>query len=306
MALIPVVLLVSLVTFSLVSLLPGDPAVVLAGGFNATPERVAEVRHSLGLDQPFLVQYGHWLWRTAHGDLGQSIFYADPVAAEIARRLPVTLSLGLAAIFVGLLIGVPAGILGGTRPGTAGDRAAMFGATVGMSIPNFWLAMILISIFAIRWRIFPAVGFVPINEDPIGWLKSIALPAVALSVFTAALVGRQLRTALMDVMQTSYVRTAWAKGGTPALVVVKHALKNAAIPTVTVLGLQLGAILGGTVIIEQLFSIPGIGQLFVQAILVKDIPVVQGVTLVLATGYITVNLLVDIVYGLLNPKVRVT
>jgi peptide/nickel transport system permease protein len=306
LALIPVALLVSLVTFSLITLLPGDPAVVLAGGFNATPERVEEIRHSLGLDQPFLVQFSNWWWKIAHGDLGQSIFYRDSVASEIATRLPVTISLGLSAILVGLLIGVPAGILGGTRPGTAADRAAMFGATVGMSIPNFWLAMILISLFAIKWKIFPAVGFVPITEDPIGWLRSVALPATALSVFTAALVGRQLRTALMDVMQTSYVRTAWAKGGTPAVVVIKHAMKNAAIPTVTVLGLQLGAILGGTVIIEQLFSIPGVGQLFVQSILVKDIPVVQGVTLVLAAGYITVNLLVDIVYGLLNPKVRVT
>lgn len=305
LSLVPILLLVSFAVFALITLVPGDAAVTLAGGEQATPEAIEQVRSKLGLDDPLLVQYGRWLASAVTLDLGESLLSGQSVSSQIAARFPITFGIALAAIAVGLVLGVPAGILSGMRPGSLTDRLALFGSSLGIAIPHFWLAMLLVALFAVNLGWLPAVGFTRFTESPLEWLRSITLPAIALGARAAASLARQTRAALIDVMNSSYVRTAWAKGGTARLVVGKHALKNAAIPAVTVLGLQLSVLVGGSVIIEQIFGIPGLGTYLLRAIISFDLPVVQGVTLVFVLVYVGMNLLVDISYGYLNPKVSV-
>jgi len=306
LAVIPMLILVSFGVFMLITLVPGDAAVTIAGGDNATPERIAEVREQLGLNDPLLVQYGSWLGDAARLDFGDSLLDNRPVVDEIKSRFPVTFSIAIAALVVGLAIGVPAGIIAGMRPGSFRDRVSVVGASTGLAVPSFWLAMILITIFAVNLRWLPAVGFTRFTDSPTEWLKSVILPAFSLGVLAAAVIARQLRASLIDVMGSSYVRTAWAKGGSATRVVGKHASKNAAIPTVTVVGILLGTLIGGGVIIEQIFSIPGLGSYLIRSVIAFDVPVVQAVTLVFAVVQITMMLLVDISYGFLNPKVRVS
>lgn len=306
LALIPTMLVVSFGIFSLISLVPGDVAVELAGGMNATPEGVAQVREELNLDDPFLVQYGTWLKGAVQGDLGNSLVTKQSVSSEIATAFPVTFSIVLSGIFVALLIGLPAGVIAGMRPGSKLDRALTMGATAGIAIPNFFLAMILISVFAISLQWFPALGFTRITDDPIEWLKSVTLPAIGLGVAVAASMARQLRAALADTMGSNFVRTCWAKGGSTFNVVGKHALKSAAIPAITVLGLQVGALLGGAVLVERIFSIPGLGTYVLRGVSSQDLPVVQGVAITFVFVNMLMSLLVDISYGILNPKVRVS
>ena len=261
LALIPILLLVSFATFMLVALIPGDAAVTIAGGNNATPQHIEEVRHKLHLDDPILEQYGRWLGNAAHLDFGESLFNErESVGDELAARLPVTLSVVLAAMVVGLLIGIPVGIVSGLRPRGVADQVGRVGASLGLAIPSFWLGVELVVVFAIDRDWFPASGYVPFGDDPSEWLHHLVLPAVALGVWSAASLARQLRSELIDVLDASYVRTAWAKGGRARLVVGKHALKNAAIPAVTVIGLQIGFLLGGSLVIEQIFAIPGLGS----------------------------------------------
>ncbi|HMG44721.1 MAG TPA: ABC transporter permease [Acidimicrobiales bacterium] len=305
-SLVPVLFLVSLVVYGLMALVPGDAAVQLAGGVDATEERIAEVRTELGLDDPFLVQYGRWLKGAVTFDFGESLVNGQSVSGDILNRLPVTASIAFGAMVVGLLVGVPAGIVAGMKAGTRLDRGLIFGTTLGIAVPNFWLAMMLILVFAVNLGWFPAIGFTRLTESPWDWLRSLVLPSLALGTFVAASVARQLRGELADVMQRSYVRTAWAKGGSARLVVGKHALKNAAIPAVTVIGLQMGGLIGGTVILEQIFSIPGLGTYLLQAITSSDMPVIMGVTTMFVLVYMVMSLLVDVAYGLLNPKVRVS
>jgi peptide/nickel transport system permease protein len=305
LALIPTMLIVSFAVFGLVTLVPGDAAAYLAGGDSASPEKVIQVREQLGLDDPFLTQYGRWLKSAATGDLGKSLNSGEPVTSEIRKLFPVTASIVLVALVFGLLIGLPAGLLAGVRPGGKLDRSLMAGTTFGIAVPNFWLAMILITYFAVHWHIFPAIGFTRFGESPFEWLKSVTLPALALSVGLAASLARQVRAALSDVMGSSYIRTAWATGGSVPRVIGKHALKNAAIPALTVLGLQLGGLLGGAVIIEQIFAVPGIGLHVLRAIRTFDLPVIQGVALMFVVINMTLSLLIDVAYGYLNPKVRV-
>lgn len=305
-SLVPVLFLVSLVVYGLMALVPGDAAVQLAGGVDATEERIAEVRTELGLDDPFLVQYGRWLKGAVTFDFGESLVNGQSVSGDILNRLPVTASIAFGAMVVGLLVGVPAGIVAGMKAGTRLDRGLIFGTTLGIAVPNFWLAMVLILVFAVNLGWFPAIGFTRLTESPWDWLRSLVLPSLALGTFVAASVARQLRGELADVMQRSYVRTAWAKGGSARLVVGKHALKNAAIPAVTVIGLQMGGLIGGTVILEQIFSIPGLGTYLLQAITSSDMPVIMGVTTMFVLVYMVMSLLVDVAYGLLNPKVRVS
>lgn len=306
-ALIPTLLIVSFMTFSLVTLIPGDPAFQIAGGVDATQEKVDAVRAELGLDDPFLVQYWDWLSSAAQGDFGNSLFGGEPVTTAIKRLMPVTASLVFAGVVIGVLLGVTFGLLAGMRPGTAVDRGLMFGTTLGIAVPNFWLAMILISLISLKWGIWdlPALGFTRLTESPTEWLKSIILPGIALGVSVAASVGRQLRAAIQDAMASNFVRTAWAKGLTTRRVVAKHALKNAAIPAITVLGLQVGALLGGTVLIERVFSIPGLGSLVLRGVEDLDLPVVQGVAILFVLINMTMSLLVDLAYGWLDPRVRV-
>lgn len=303
---VPVLFLVSILVFGLMALLPGDPAVTIAGGANASTERIAEIREKLGLDDPFVVQYLRWLGDAVRLDFGESLVTGKSVSEGILTALPGTLSISLGAIFFGILVGIPVGVIAGMRAGGTADRALIFGTVLGIAIPGFWLAMLLVLLFGVTLGWLPAVGFVPITTDPVAWLRTIILPSVAMGTFIAASLARQVRGELSEVMQRSYIRTAWAKGASPARVVVKHALKNAAIPAVTVLGVQLGGLLGGTVIIEQIFAMPGLGTYLLNAITATDMPIIMGVTTIFVVVYLAVSLLMDIVYAVLNPKVRIS
>lgn len=306
-ALIPVLLIVTFGVFMLTGLIPGDPAVTLAGGEQATPERIEEVRRELGLDRPLLVRYLDWLGNAVRGDFGTSI-YNDryTVIEDILQRIPVTMGLAFLAIIFGLVVAVPIGILAGMKPGGAVDRVSIIGISLGIAIPNFFLAMVLVAIFAVQLRWLPAMGFTRITDSPSQWLNSMILPAFSLGLFAGASVARQIRAALVDVMNSNYVRTAWAMGAAAPTVVVRHALKNAAIPAVTVLGLQMTSLLGGSILIEQIFSLPGLGSYLIRALLAQDLPVILGVTTFFVLLHLIMTLLMDISYGVLNPKVRVS
>jgi peptide/nickel transport system permease protein len=304
-ALVPILLLVSFGVFLLVSLVPGDAAVTLAGGQNATPESIARVRAELHLNEPIIDQYGRWLSHAAHLDFGKSLEDDTSVSSALRLRIPVTLGLVIAATIVSLVIGVPLGIISGLRPGGAADRASRLTASLGVAVPNFWLAVVLVALFAVHWHLLPPSGYTAISSSPTAWARHMVLPAVALGVASAAALARQLRAELVDVLDATYIRTAWAKGARARLVVGKHALKNAAIPAVTILGLQIGYLLGGAVIVEQIFALPGLGTYFIRGVLSSDLPVIQGVTIVFVVAQLAMSLLVDLSYGLLNPKVRV-
>lgn len=306
-SLIPILLVVSFAVFMLSAMVPGDAATTIAGGVDATPERVAEIRDELGLDDPLLVQYGRWLGGALQLDFGTSL-YGDQttVSEDIRTRLPVTMGVALAAILIAVVIGVLVGVFAGLRPGAVADRLGVAGTSVALAIPNFFLAMVLITVFAVQRQWFPPLGYTPFADDPLQWLKSITLPAISLGLVASATIARQVRAALVDVLGSSYVRTAWANGLSPGRVIGKHALKNAAMPAVTALGLQLSALLGGAVIIEQVFSIPGVGTYLVRALTGQDLPVIQGVVVAFVLIHVVLNLVIDIVYGLLNPKVRVS
>ncbi|MGK0221312.1 MAG: peptide/nickel transport system permease protein [Limisphaerales bacterium] len=303
LALIPLLLGVSLVVFSLVLLIPGDPAYMLAGE-DASPETVAKIREELGLNQPVLVRYGEWLVALLQGDLGTSLFSEQPVADVILQRLPVTLSLAFTAIVIALAISIPAGIIAGIRPGKLADRVVTTGSSIGLAVPNFWLGLMLVLVLAIRNPWFPATGYVPLSESLLGWWSHMVLPAFTLGLAAAAILTRQLRGAMVDVMQQDFIRTARAKGLLSWKVVVKHGFKNAAIPMVTILGVQANGLLGGTIIVEQVFGMTGIGQLAVASVFTRDLPMIQGVVIMSVFVAVLVNLLVDVSYGYFNPKVR--
>jgi peptide/nickel transport system permease protein len=304
LGLLPVLLIVSFAVFCLLALVPGDPAVTLAGGVNATPAEIAKVRVELHLNDPLLVQYWHWLTAALRGNLGTSLSTGQSVAQQIAARFPVTFGLVVAAAIVSLVVGIPLGILSGVRPGGSVDIGARAFSTLGLAIPSFWLAVLLVSIFAVHWKIFPPTGYVSITSSFTGWLQCIVLPSVTLGLLVAASVARQLRAALIDTLESPYIRAAWAKGGTRRSVVLRHGLKNAAMPAITVFGVQIGYLLGGAVIVEQIFSIPGLGSYMLTGITEHDLPVVQGVAIVFVLFQMATSLLVDISYGFLNPRVR--
>lgn len=305
-AVVPVMLLVSFAVFMLVSLIPGDAAVRLAGGDNATPERIAEIREQFGFDDPFLVQYWDWLSGALVLDFGTSLVDNRPVIETIGQRFPITLTIAFAALGFGVVVGGLAGIVSGKRPGSVRDRIASLGAGLGLAVPSFWLAMLLIAVFSVELGWFPPGGIPRFGDDPVGWAQSLVLPAVSLGALAAATTARQLRASLVDVMGSAYVRTAWGKGGGAGRAVGKHALKNAAMPAVTILGLQMGTLIGGSVLVEQIFSVPGLGSRLLQAVLDFDLPVIQGVVVFFALIQVLLMLLVDIAYSLLNPKVRVS
>jgi peptide/nickel transport system permease protein len=305
LGLVPILLLVSFGVFVLIALVPGDAAVTLAGGENATPQKIAEVRRRLHLNDSLLSQYWRWLSHATHGDLGSSLFSKVSVAHDIASRFPITLGLVLASITVGLLVGVPLGLFSGLRPGGVVDKTSRLSTSIGIAIPSYWLAIELVVLFAVTLRLLPPSGYVGFTQSPFQWLRYIALPAMSLGAWSAASLARQLRASLIDVLETNYVRTAWAKGGRTRMVMLKHALKNAAIPSITVLGLQVGFLLGGSVIVEQIFSIPGMGPYFIQAVTSYDVPVIQGVTLVFVLVAVGLSLVVDLTYGVLDPRIRV-
>jgi peptide/nickel transport system permease protein len=305
-SILPILVLVSIAVFGLTVLVPGDAATTLAGGPAASEERIQEVRSQLGLDDPFLVQYGRWAGNAVQLDFGESLTSGRPVLADIRSKLPITLSIVFGAAVFGVFVGMPIGVLAGTRPGTKTDRFLIVATTLGVAVPSFLMAMLLVLVFSIKLGWFPAVGFTRLTDSPWDWLRSIVLPSIALGTFLAASVARQVRAELADVMQRAYIRTAWAKGASTWRVVGKHALKNASIPAITVIGLQLGALIGGTLIVEQIFAIPGLGDYLLFAILDDDLPVIMGVTTIFVVMYVVISLLVDIVYSIVNPKVRPT
>ena len=304
LAAVPLVLLISVGVFALSFVIPGDTARSLAGGLHATPDQVQKVTQQLGLNHPVVVQYWHWLTNALHGNLGMSLYDKSSVSNAIVHRFPITLSLALGGLFVMLLLGIPAGIAAGTHPGSAIDRLVTLGTSAAIAIPDFWLSIVLVIIFAVKVHWLPSIGYVSFTTSPLQWARHLLLAWIALGIGGAAPLARQLRGAMIDVLDQDYIRTASAKGLPRRSIVYKHALKNAAVAPVTILGIQFAYLLGGTVIIEGIFSIPGLGNYFQSALLTKDLPVIQGVILVIALTFIFLNLAVDVFYAYLNPKVR--
>lgn len=300
---VPLLLVVSFLIYSLIVLVPGDPAVALAGQ-NPTPDQIEAVRDRLGLNDPFLVQYWRWLSDVFHGNLGKSLFNNEDVWSSILGRLPVSLSLTFLALLLAAMLGLTLGMIAGLHPGSWIDRLATVGASIGVALPYFWVGMILVLIFAINTRILPATSYVPLTTSPIDWFRHLIIPALALAIAPMAVIARQTRAAVATVMTEDYIRTAEAKGLSPTRVIAKHALKNAAVPVVTVFGIEANRLIGGTVVIEQLFVLPGLGQLAYQSVFARDFPMVQGVLLFTAALVLLINLTIDVSYGYFNPKIR--
>jgi peptide/nickel transport system permease protein len=305
LAMVPLALIVSFAVFMLMALVPGDPALAIAGQ-EATPEAIEQVRAQYHLDQPLIVQYIYWLRDAVTLDFGTSRASSQPVVDEIVARWPVTLGLVAASAVVALVIGVPLGVLAGIRPGHLVDNLSRLLAGIGLAVPNFVGAIVLVMILGVQLRWLPILGYVEFTESPGEWALHMVLPAVTLGLSLAAIMIRQLRAAMIDTLDSNYVRAAWARGGSPGRVVGQHALKNAAMPALTVFGFSIAAMIGGTVIIEQIFSLPGLGPFILSAIVGRDVPVVQAVTLMFVLTQLVVALLVDLAYGWLNPKVRVS
>ena len=301
--LIPTLFFVSILIFSLQQLLPGDPALVMAGE-ERDPAVIAQIRQQYHLDQPIPVQYVYWVKGVLSGDLGESLRIKVPVRELIAQKLPVTLQLASMAIVIAFLIGIPAGIVSAVKKGTAWDYGANIFALWGISTPNFWLGILLIFLFSIKLGWLPASGYVPPWENLRASLASTIMPAFVLGNAIAAILMRHTRSAMLHVLESDYVRTARAKGLSERSVILKHAMRNALTPVITLGALELGTLLSGAVLTEQIFSIPGFGKLVVDAVFNRDYAVVQGVVLVTATIYITLNLGADIAYILVNPRLR--
>ncbi|MBA4541478.1 MULTISPECIES: ABC transporter permease [Thermoactinomyces] len=300
---IPVVFLVTLMVFSLMHMLPGDPATVILGQ-EATPEAVAALRAELGLNKPLPVQYFDWLSGVLHGNLGNSLVDHTPVAQLIMERLPATIELTLGTFIVATLIAVPAGILSAVRPRSLTDYSGTLFALCGMSVPHFWLGMMLIILFAVKLGWVPASGYVPFFDDPLGNLSAMILPIIATGLRESAVLMRMMRSSLLEALQADYIRTAYAKGLKERLVILRHALKNALVPVVTTSGLVVAGLLGGLVITESIFSIPGFGKLIVDSIFNRDFVTVQGAVLVSALLIVLINLLVDILHFIIDPRIK--
>ena len=301
--LIPTLFLVSVMIFMLQQLLPGDPALVMAGE-EKDPEVIEQIRKQYRLDQPLPVQYLYWIGGVLQGDLGESMRIKQPVASLIADKLPVTLQLATMAMGFALLIGIPAGILSAVKKGTAWDTAANVFALWGLSTPNFWLGILLIFLFSVQLGWLPASGWVSPFEDLGQSLATTVMPAFVLGNAIAAVLMRHTRSAMLQAMSADYVRTARAKGLRERAVVLRHALRNALTPVITLGALEFGTLLSGAVLTEQVFSVPGFGKLIVDAVFNRDYAVVQGVVLVTATVYVLLNLLADVLYVLVNPRLR--
>lgn len=302
---IPTLLLITVITFSLTMLLPGDPALALLGEEQAR-DKVAydAIRKELGLDQPLPVQYVRWLGRTLRGDFGESARTKEPVIDSIKARLPITLELVLLAMIVGVLIAFPVGIISAVRPNSKVDLAGTVLAVSGLALPSFWLGIMLILVFGLWLRWLPPSGFIPLADDPAQNIKLMLLPALTLGVELSASLTRQIRSSLLEVLHQEYIVTARARGLREQRVVVRHALQNALIPVVTILGLQFGRLFGGAVVIETVFALPGLGRLAADAIFFRDFPSLQGVVIVLAIAVLVSNLVTDLLYSYLDPQIR--
>jgi len=300
---IPVLLIVSLITFSMMRLIPGDPAAAVAG-LSATPDQIAQIRANLGLDQPFLVQFFRWYGGLLQGDLGRSLLMGRGVVEVTLERLPVTLALSAYALVLTLLIGLLSGILAALRQNTVIDQLAMMFAMLGISVPNFFLGLLMIILFAVQLGWLPTGGYIPLSEDPWGWFVTSTMPAISLAMLQAGLLARITRSTMLEVLRQDYIRTARAKGLPARQVVFKHALANALIPITTVIGIIISLLISGSVVTEALFSIPGIGGLLTQAVLNRDYPMVQGGLLLVTAFLVLVNIGIDMLYAFLDPRVR--
>lgn len=300
---IPTLILVSLFVFTLQKLLPGDPVLAMAGE-ERDPEVMEYLRDKYRLDDPIPLQYLNWVGNVLTGDLGTSLRTEQPVTTLLASKLPVTLELAVLALLIALLIGIPTGIISAVRKGTAVDYGANVVALSGISIPHFWLGILLIMVFAVKLQWLPASGFVPMGEDFGQNLKTLILPAFVLGAGLSGILMRHTRSAMLEVLRADYVRTARAKGLFPRTVILKHALHNALMPIITLTTLLFGELLGGAVLTEQVFSIPGFGKMIVDAVFNRDYAVVQGVVLCVAIGFLMLNLLADVLYRLINPRLR--
>ena len=303
LATIPVMAVVALFVFSLLYIAPGDPAAVIAGD-QATPDDVERIRQNLGLDRPFLVRFGEWVWRIVQGDLGVSIFTNLPVSTMIAQRVQPTLSLMVLTLVLAVAVAVPMGVLAAWKQGTLLDRAVMGFAVLGFSVPVFVVGYLLAYVFALELDWLPVQGYTSLDQGLWPWLENLILPAVALGGVYIALIARITRATMLEVLQQDYVRTARAKGAGQANILFLHALKNAAVPIVTVIGIGVALLIGGAVVTESVFAIPGLGRLTVDAILRRDYPVIQGVILLFSFVYVLVNLAIDILYTFLDPRIR--
>ncbi|MEM7774997.1 MAG: ABC transporter permease [Pseudomonadota bacterium] len=298
-----VMAIVAVIVFLLLRLAPGDPVAIVVGD-NASPDQITAVRQRLGLDDPLIVQFFRWAGRVLVGDLGISIFSNEPVSKLIAQRLEPTLSLAVTTIVLAVVLAVTAGVLAAWKVGTWLDRTVMALSVASFSVPVFVVGYILIYVFAIQLRWLPVQGYQPIADGVVEWFRHLVLPSIALGLAYVALIARITRTAMLDVLAEDYIRTAHAKGVATGPVLMKHALKNAGVPIVTVIGIGVALLIGGVVITETVFNIPGIGRLVVDAIQYRDYPIIQGVMLLFSGVYVIVNLIVDLTYTLLDPRIR--
>jgi len=303
LATIPVMAVVAIFVFALLYLSPGDPAAIIAGD-TATVDDIARIRAHLGLDRPVYIQFGTWVWHLLHGDLGISIFTNLPVTKLIQQRIEPTLALTITTLIISVLAAIPMGVLAAWRAGSWVDRVVMVFAVLGFSVPVFVLAYILIYIFAIWANLLPVQGYVSITVGFWPFLSHLILPSVALGMIYAALIARITRASMLDVLAQDYIRTAQAKGLGNQQVLIGHALKNAAVPIVTIIGIGVALLISGVVVTETVFAIPGLGRLTVDAILRRDYPIIQGIILIFSAAYVLVNLLVDLSYTLLDPRIR--
>ena len=306
LTLLPILLIMSVIVFGLIRMVPGDPIDVMYGSEGMDEIRRAALSQELGLDQPIVVQYGKWLWRAARGDLGNSYRAGIPVLELIAQRLPATLLLSFAALFLSLLMAIPLGIAAAIRRNSWVDASAMFFAIIGISLPAFWSGILLVLVFAVWLGWLPSIGYVSPADDFWGCLSHLILPAITLGWALAGITTRLTRSSLLEELGKDYVRTARGKGQRERAVLLTHALRNALIPIVTMVGLQLGFLIGGTVVVETVFAWPGVGLLVVDSIFARDYPVVQGVVLVIAVLIVVINLLVDVIYTVLDPRIRLS
>ncbi len=300
---IPTLVIVAMISFLLIHLVPGDPAIAMLGG-DATPEQLSALRRDMGLDQPLFYQFVAWFSRVLRGNLGQSYYLGRPVAQAIAERLPATFSLAVLALAFAVAIGVPSGIAAAVNHNSMLDQLVMGVALLGVSLPGFWVGLSLILMFSVKLGLLPTGGYIPFSENPVGCLVHMIMPAVSLGFLQAGLIARMARSSMLEVIGQDYVRTAKAKGLMPRSVVMKHALRNAAVPIVTVVGNSFSVLLGGAAVVETVFTYPGLGRLVVLAVQRRDYPLVQGAILFLAATCVLVNLLVDLCYCFIDPRIR--
>lgn len=300
---IPVLIIVSMVVFAITMLLPGDPAYAVLGDY-ATDEQREQISKEYGFDKPIPIQYLNWLERSVTGDFGRSIRTKEPVVDLLAQRLPVTVELAIISIMIAILVGIPLGVIAAIKHNSLVDTATSFVAMASLAIPNFWAGILLILLFTVLLGWLPPSGHVPFFEDPLGNLRLMIMPSITLGTALAALIMRQTRASVINALGQDYVRTAYGKGLSNARILTRHVLRNALIPVTTVVGLQIGKILGGAVIVESIFSLPGMGRLVVEAIFSRDFPVIQASVLLIVLLIIFVNVVVDLIYTLLDPRIK--